>query len=140
MKLVINGCFGGFGLSDEAVMRYAEIKGITLYPEQNELSPILGNTYWKVPKEKRTPPLEDWHTHPLEARQASNQAYEREVLTPRNIPRNDPALVTVVEEMGDKASGRCAALEIVEVPDDVNWQIEEYDGNEHVAEAHRTWR
>lgn len=26
-----------------------------------------------------------------------------------------------------------------EVPDDVQWQIEEYDGREWVAETHRTW-
>ena len=27
----------------------------------------------------------------------------------------------------------------VSIPDDVEWQIEEYDGMEWVAEAHRTW-
>jgi len=30
-------------------------------------------------------------------------------------------------------------LKIVEVPDDANWYIAEYDGLEHVAERHRTW-
>lgn len=30
-------------------------------------------------------------------------------------------------------------LKIVEVPDGIKWQIEEYDGWEHVAEAHQTW-
>jgi hypothetical protein len=30
-------------------------------------------------------------------------------------------------------------LKIVEVPADVEWVIDVYDGNEHVAEAHRTW-
>jgi hypothetical protein len=28
-KIVYNACYGGFGLSDEAMMRYCEIKGIT---------------------------------------------------------------------------------------------------------------
>jgi len=56
-----------------------------------------------------------------------------------NIPRNDPVLVHTVEELGDKADGEFASLEIVEIPDDVDWQIEEYDGLERVAEAHRTW-
>jgi|TARA_Y100000310_G_scaffold220623_1_gene222169 hypothetical protein len=32
MKVVINDKFGGFGLSHEAVMRYAYLKGIKLYP------------------------------------------------------------------------------------------------------------
>jgi len=49
-------------------------------------------------------------------------------------------LVSIVEEMGSKnASGNFAQLKIVEIPDDVEWQIEEYDGRERVAEAHRTW-
>ena len=28
---------------------------------------------------------------------------------------------------------------IVEIPADVEWQIQEYDGMEWVAEKHRTW-
>jgi len=56
------------------------------------------------------------------------------------LARNDPILVQVVEEMGDKAWGRYAKLAIVEIPDDVQWIIEENDGMEWVAEKHRTWR
>jgi hypothetical protein len=57
----------------------------------------------------------------------------------RDIPRNDPALIQVVEELGDGVNGSFAKLKIVEIPDDVLWQIEEYDGKEWVAEQHRTW-
>lgn len=53
--------------------------------------------------------------------------------------RSDPRLVQVVEELGEKASGEHSKLSVVEVPDDVAWSIEEYDGNEWVAEVHRTW-
>jgi hypothetical protein len=49
------------------------------------------------------------------------------------------ALIAVVELMGSKACGGHAELKIVEIPDDVNWYIEEYDGREWVAERHRTW-
>lgn len=35
-KIVYNACFGGFGLSEAGLMRYAELKGLTLYPEKNE--------------------------------------------------------------------------------------------------------
>lgn len=57
------------------------------------------------------------------------------------IERNDPILIQVIEELGSKkASDTYAELEIVEIPDGVDYQIEEYDGNEHVAESHRTWR
>ena len=30
-------------------------------------------------------------------------------------------------------------LKVVEIPDDVEWEIEEYDGNEWVSEVHRCW-
>lgn len=49
-------------------------------------------------------------------------------------------LVRVVEELGAAAAGSSYSdLKIVDVPDDVEWTIEEYDGIEWVAEVHRTW-
>jgi hypothetical protein len=36
-------------------------------------------------------------------------------------------------------NGDFAELKVVEIPDDVQWQIEEYDGKEWIAEKHRTW-
>jgi len=56
-----------------------------------------------------------------------------------DIARDDPLLIQIVEEMGDKADGTFASLRIVEIPDGVNWYIEEYDGREWVSERHRTW-
>jgi hypothetical protein len=52
MKVVIDRCYGGFGLSHEAVMRYFEIKGITVYPEQGE-GVWKFWTYWTVKPEDR---------------------------------------------------------------------------------------
>jgi hypothetical protein len=57
----------------------------------------------------------------------------------RNIPRDDEHLIAVVELMGTEANNRFSELKIVEIPDDVNWYVEEYDGQEWVAERHRTW-
>ena len=57
----------------------------------------------------------------------------------RDIERDDPHLVKVVETLGKKANGRFARLKVVDIPEDVDWQIEEYDGLEWVAEMHRTW-
>jgi hypothetical protein len=45
----------------------------------------------------------------------------------------------VIEEMGKAANSWAADISIVEIPDDVQWHIHEYDGLEHVAENHRTW-
>jgi hypothetical protein len=51
--------------------------------------------------------------------------------------RNHPILIQAVEE-GVK-SGRIKWIKIIEIPDDVDWIINEYDGAEWVAERHRTW-
>jgi hypothetical protein len=48
--------------------------------------------------------------------------------------------VAVVEELGARANGRHAELKVVEIPANVDWEIDEYDGAEWVAEKHRIWR
>ena len=97
-KIVINACFGGFGLSDEAIAMYREQKGIAA--------------------DERT-------------------TYADE------IARTDADLIAVVEALGTKkASGRYAALKVVEVPmwlQEKGWDIEEFDGSVHIAENHQTW-
>lgn len=101
MKVVINICNGGFGLSLTAQERYLELKGESSSLQDNDCD--------------------------------KDRFYDK------GVKRNDPFLVQVVEELGDKSFGCCAELKIVEIPDDVDWYIEEYDGNEWVSEAHRTW-
>jgi hypothetical protein len=136
MKVVINNCHGGFGLSEKAMRRYAELKGITLYAEKGEYGMI---NYFTVPKDKRTPALADWHSASLKARQAANAAHKAEGLYDRDIERNDPALVQTVEDLGKEASDKYADLKVVEIPDDADWEIDEYDGSEWVSEKHRRW-
>lgn len=53
--------------------------------------------------------------------------------------RTDPNLVAVVEALGKKANGRFADLEVVEIPDGIEWEIDEYDGAEEIHEKHRSW-
>ncbi len=53
--------------------------------------------------------------------------------------RNDPLLIQVIEELGEDADGAHAQLKIIDIPDDVSWHVEEYDGYEHIAEDHKTW-
>lgn len=57
-----------------------------------------------------------------------------------DIARDDPALIKTIEDLGaEKCRDWAANLKIVDIPDDVEWQIEEYDGAEWIAEQHRTW-
>lgn len=48
--------------------------------------------------------------------------------------REDPIVIQVVEELGE-ASG----MRLVEVPDGIEWYVDELEGFEYVAEQHRTW-
>jgi hypothetical protein len=50
------------------------------------------------------------------------------------IPRNDPFLVQVVEELGSEvASGQFARLSIKEIdPTDDHWYVHDYDGKESI--------
>lgn len=57
-----------------------------------------------------------------------------------NLERSDPKLIEAIEKVGAKlSSGRCAKIEIVEIPDDVKYFIDEYDGYESIHEEHRSW-
>lgn len=133
-KVVINKCYGGFGLSYEAVMLYAKLKGIELYP-------FIDDTHKKIYGKKATIDNPEimlhYTTKPIEN---EDELYDDEIyFSDRDIPRDDPCLVKAVEQLGENASGRFASLKVVKVPADVEWAIEEYDGIEWVAEAHKTW-
>lgn len=65
-----------------------------------------------------------------------NEYAGRDIKNDQDIPRNDPILVRVIEEMNPHVGSE---LGIVVVPDDVKWVIEEYEGTEWVAEVHRCW-
>lgn len=54
--------------------------------------------------------------------------------------RTDLKLIKLMETKGSKwCSGDYSKLKIVEIPDDIDYYISEYDGMETVEEAHRTW-
>ena len=55
------------------------------------------------------------------------------------IDRDDPVLINIVRKLGSDANTVNSTLKIVEIPYDVQWFIDEYDGREWVAEQHRTW-
>ena len=58
----------------------------------------------------------------------------------QEVDREDVNLINMIEKLGSKrCSGDCANLKIVEIPKDVEYEIQDYDGSESVAEKHRTW-
>lgn len=144
MKIVINAEHGGFGLSEKAIVRYNEILGRDLWIITDER--FRFNTYSLVPPEERIDAgggmklaPDNWHSMSIDERCEWNKKYKEQTFYDRELARDDPILIQVIEELGELADGRHAKLKIVEIPEDVEWQIDEYDGNEWVAEQHRTW-
>ena len=86
-KIVINGCYGGFCISDDALKYYNKLSGKSLN-------------------------------------------------TCSNIPRHDPFLVQVVEEMGKNADRDVSALVVLDIDED-KYYIEEYDGKEYIITPKR---
>lgn len=109
MKVVYNGCYGGFSLSDKAIQRYVELKGVKLYEKPDGKFSGLSKSYYTTPD-------------------FADGSY----FACYDIPRTDPILVQVVEELGNAADGKFANLLIQDVPAGQRWRIDEYDGIESI--------
>jgi hypothetical protein len=132
-EVVVNRCFGGFGLSHKAVMRYADLKGMKLFVELDDITKqvykeraVIGNPelihhYWTKENRTKEDDVNDYY------------------FSGSDIKRDDPTLIQVIRELGKEANGLFAKLDIVTIPDDVDWEISEYDGSESVEEVHRSW-
>lgn len=140
-KVVINRCFGGFGLSLEGERAYLKRKGkeAFFYKQEKFMHKDGVNSWVRIddPKERSlftTTSLKDMGPN-------VDNLWELKLdfFYDGDIDRDDPDLVAVVEELGEDADGYCAELKVVEVPDGVDWEIDEYDGMESVDEAHRSW-
>lgn len=93
IEVVINSCYGGFGLSEEA-LKYMGI-------------PYKVNKYGLLEYEE-----------------------------PK---RTDERLIKCVKELGKKACAEYSELRVIKIPNNIEWSIESYDGDEWVSEKHRVW-
>jgi hypothetical protein len=155
MKIAINKCFGGFGLSPKAIKRIAELQGKECYFFKSKASSFRD----KIPAtleeaetafifyafDTPTPPKENeakaWMEMSSEERQQWNAEYQSHCLEKfRDYEkRTDPFLIQAIEELGKEASGHCGKVEVIEIPDGIEYEIDDYDGIETVREAHRSW-
>ena len=135
MKVVINGCFGGFGLSDQAYEQLIEWGIPVVEYIREERNPKTG-LYDKKIKQNEGKVIFDRALSGEEISLWGGRYWE----TWLKDDRENPLLIKVVELLRDKASGRCSNLKVISIPNNVKYTIEEYDGLEHIAEEHRTWR
>jgi len=131
-KIVIN-TGAGFDLSHNAIMRYAELKGLKLTPYQWNQGYGLYEMCINPDPDKLTAYYET-----LDESTISTDSYREKFFSIYDIDRTDPALIQVVTELKDSEH---LDLKIVEVPDDVKWEIiEDEMGPECVREISRVWK
>jgi len=134
-KIVINTVHGGFGLSPEAQRRYLELVGKECY------------FYKHIAKSKNYIHIDDDEAKKSMFTLTVIKYFGEEVNTiptdaywaDWNIDRDDPLLIQVIDELGEEANDKYSELKIVEIPDDIEWEIDEYDGMETIHERHRSW-
>jgi hypothetical protein len=158
MKVVINKCFGGYSLSALAIKELARLNGKKAYFFQTnylgsgtKYEPItlkeltkkntLFFTAFSIPNPNRpTISGKEWSRMSQKERDKYNETFRKYYLESRPEDRTDKKLIKVIEKLGsEKASGACAKLEIVEIPDGVDWEIDDYDGIESIHEKHQVW-
>lgn len=149
MKIVINSCHGGFGLSKKAIKRYLELKGkdCFFYEHDTTKYDYKEKIYVKIPISSETSlsfcVTKDFGNI-IKLSESKQDKLYREFwndfyFSDRGIPRDDLDLIKVINELGNEASGSCAKLEVIEIPEGINWEINEYDGFETIHEVHRSW-
>jgi len=124
MKIAINNCHGGFSLSTEAYEW------------------LIKNKDWKVTTWRDSNNLIDKSAQLVEANEHDFDWLKYYPIDDDRASldfRSNLDVIECIETLGEKANGRCAEIKIVDVPDDVDIYIDEYDGAEWVAEKHRTW-
>lgn len=105
MKIVLNKRFGGFSLSNAALVRFAHLRGLTLYKYEDDGCV----EFYTTP----TFEVSSYFSHRL-------------------LSRTDPLLIQTIEELGDLANGPCARLAILDIAPGQQYRICDYDGKEYL--------
>ena len=130
MKVVINECYGGFGLSNFACKELLRRKGKECYFYENK----YGVGYFRIDR------LEDADKHLFVTVSTKDYGKFTEKIDNEHIVYyrdnhiiTDSDLISIIEEFGsEKCSGRYAELAIEDIPSGSYYRIDEYDGFESV--------
>ena len=116
MKIVINKCYGSFSISLDAAKFMAK----------------KGN-------KQAIAEIAEYEKKLLNDKQAQFYGYGYSKKYNDSYLRVDKDLIMAIEELREKASRSCSKLAVIEIPDNIEWEISEYDGMEQIEEKHRSW-
>ena len=135
-KVILNKCFGGFGVSKEAYELYAKKKGISIFRYTQEDS---RNKIYIYANDDNTS-LNFYFTKDFGNNvYISSEDFKKYNLFLDEDFREDKTLIEVVEELGEKANSMYSNLKIVEIPDNLDYVIDDYDGIETLHQKVQEW-
>lgn len=158
MEVILNKEYGGFSVSLMAYKLYTEKKGIELYAYYGDYSNYLSQGVvvfrkidWTVSSllEYYSNNLTSFYCFTKDLGESIIETKENKeevikifveysfYLGKQN--REDPILIEVVKELGNKASGSFSDLQIVEIPDELDYVIDDYDGYETLHQRVKIW-
>jgi len=120
MKVAINKCFGGFDMSAALCEKLIEL-GIPLYSKWEDIP--KGNKDPYIVKDSEKLSFNDYYSNFNEYQFRTNET-----------------LIKAIEAIGEgAASGRFGNIKVVNIPDGMEYEIDDYDGIETIREKHRSW-
>lgn len=159
-KIVINNCFGGFSVSPEIAIELFKIENklekVFIYSSINEgecdsimydYARIDNVSFDKFGRFKNDMLMnfevylssENIGTF-IKHNQLKNTVSKYLLTAMQEIDRENIHLIDMIAKFGvDRCSGEYSNLKVVEIPSDIEYQIEDCDGNEWIAEKHRIW-
>lgn len=140
MKIIINNDYGGFGLSPFAYKELLNRRGQEAYfykqisYKYTDGEDIFERIDGDVKNEMFIKCVNKDHGI------YTNNFEDGTLVYFRDNVREDKDLIEIIEQYGSKkCSGIFSSLKVVEIPDDVQWEIDDHDGLESIHEVHRVW-
>lgn len=135
-KVILNKDYGGFGISKIGYELYARKMGLNLYMYETDFKGK--DCFYK--KTHNDALFTQYFTKDFgDNANISKEDYKDYSLNLDESHREDPILIEVVEELKEKANGKYSKLRIVEIPDDLDYVIDNYDGIETLHQRVQEW-
>lgn len=149
-ELLINRCFGGYTLSNEVLIeltkrKHKDFKKLYFYCKDysNQRYVKIKDFKYKNGKLVNSGYFLDslylsYHDQG-DIVKYNDFKYDK-LIWSDDWSRDDEDLIKLFKEWGsERCSGDCSKLKLVEIPNDIEYYIDDYDGLESIHEKHRSW-
>lgn len=142
MKIILNSNFTNFAISELAYFELIRRDGI--YPKDkksiDDFMILIGEEYSSKFISKLVKYKDEFFKHPLYENEIIRNGFVYSMIEYIQDYRYNHTLVSIVEELGQLASGENSLLKVVEIPNDLKYYyIDNNNGIESVHETHRVW-